>query len=87
MFHEIFFYANHTSSVVNDNVQFKSTFNKMHCNEMQTATTKFHYYVDDSISIVKIRIPMILINYMNTNMFNKVNDFNSEPTYSHKYKR
>ena len=44
---------------------------------MQTATTKFHYYVDDSISIVKIWIPMILINYMNKNMFNKVNDFNS----------
>ena len=53
MFHEIFFYANHASSAVNDNVQFKSTFNKMHCNVMQTATTKFHYYVDDSISIVK----------------------------------
>ena len=53
MFHEIFFYANHASSAVNDNVQFKSTFNKMHCNVMQTATTKFHYYVDDSISILK----------------------------------
>ena len=77
MFHEIFFNANHASSAVNDNVQFKSTFNKIHCNVMQTATTKFHYYVDDSISIVKIWIPMILINYMNTNMFNKVNDFNS----------
>ena len=51
MFHEIFFNANHASSAVNDNVQFKSTFNKMHCNVMQTATTKFHYYVDDSISI------------------------------------
>ena len=52
MFHEIFFSANHASSAVNDNVQFKSTFNKMHSNVMQTATTKFHYYVDDSISIL-----------------------------------
>ena len=77
MFHEIFFNANHASSAVNDNVQFKSTFNKMHFNVMQTATTKFHYYVDHSISIVKIWIPMILINYMNKNMFNNVNDFNS----------
>ena len=53
MIHEIFFSANYASSAVNDNVQFKSTFNKFFCNVMQTATTKFHYYVDDSISILK----------------------------------
>ena len=46
MFHEIFFSANHASSAVNYNVLFKSTFQKMHCNVMQSATTKFSSNMD-----------------------------------------